>query len=82
VWILRKSPICGGLENRAGFWRLILDQITTWRRSLREAEGCLRAGAPTISHRPGESAETHPAFAVERSFMVILQARLWNLGGV
>ncbi len=70
-------------RNRADFWRrLILDQITIRRRSLREAvEGRLQAGAPTISHRRGELAETHPGSAVEESFMVI-PARLWNLGGV
>ena len=70
-------------RNRADFWRrLILDQITIRRRSLREAvEGRLQAGAPTISHRRGEMAETHPGSAVEESFMVI-PARLWNLGGV
>ena len=70
-------------RNRADFWRrLILDQITIRRRSLREAvEGRLQAGTPTISHRRGELAETHPGSAVEESFMVI-PARLWNLGGV
>ena len=70
-------------RNRADFWRrLILDQITIRRRSLREAvEGRLQAGAPTISHRRGELAETHPGSAVEESYMVI-PARLWNLGGV
>jgi hypothetical protein len=69
-------------RNRADFWRLILDQITIRRRSLREAvEGRLQAGAPTISHRRDELAETHPGSAVEESFMVI-PARLWNLGGM
>lgn len=69
-------------RNRANFWRLILDQITIRRRSLREVvEGRLQAGAPTISHRRGELAATHPGSAVEESYMVI-PARLWNLGGV
>jgi hypothetical protein len=49
-------------RNRANSWRrLILDKITTQRRNLHEAvKGCLQAGAPTISHRRGELAETHP----------------------
>jgi hypothetical protein len=48
-------------QNRADYWRLVLDQISARRRSLREAvEGFLQAGAPTISHRRDELAETHP----------------------